>query len=107
MGILLAGGIGVLLILGLTIVLFFVRAVFIVDPFAIRKNLQAGRTAQMNLALKLMHAQKALAEKNKYLYFLSSQIKNANQDLSRLNELKTKFFHIVTHEIRNPLGVIT
>jgi signal transduction histidine kinase len=45
--------------------------------------------------------------KNRDLEAITYQIKNANQDLSRLSELKTKFFHIVTHEIRNPLGIIS
>ena len=106
MEIVIVGGVGLLFMGALCAALFWLHAIFVIDPFSYRRKLQKGRNALMQMSMRLMQTQKMIEAKNQRLELLSSEISSANQNLSHLNELKTKFFHIVTHEIRNPLAAI-
>lgn len=51
-----------------------------------------------------LHARIEMLLKRRHL---SLSLQLANQDLTRLNELKTRFISIASHELRNPLNLIS
>jgi signal transduction histidine kinase len=51
-----------------------------------------------------LHARVEMLLKRRHL---SLSLELANQDLKQLNELKTRFISIASHELRNPLNLIT
>ncbi|MCX5784058.1 MAG: HAMP domain-containing sensor histidine kinase [Elusimicrobia bacterium] len=51
-------------------------------------------------------AQSQIFQRNRELEVLSSKLVFSNQELSRLNDMKSKFLSMVVHEVRTPLGSI-
>jgi len=60
-------------------------------------------TVQDRTTLTILAAQAAVAIENARLV---SALQRANQDLSRLDALKSQFIAVASHELRTPLGII-
>ncbi|MFA6584016.1 MAG: HAMP domain-containing sensor histidine kinase [Elusimicrobiaceae bacterium] len=71
-----------------------------------RKNAQTQQMMQMMMQNVLM-ARSELSAKNKELEKVASRMALSNEELQRLNSMKTKFLSMVVHDVRNPLTSIS
>ena len=58
------------------------------------------------IVLVYYRKQKQLAVNNKMLSELNKRISYQNEELNNLNKTKDKFFSIIAHDLKNPLGTI-
>ncbi|HVA65336.1 MAG TPA: ATP-binding protein [Elusimicrobiota bacterium] len=68
---------------------------------------RSDRAAADRFLAQIALSKSEIAFRNRRLVALSRRLKLNNAELSRLNSLRTKFFSMVTHDIRTPLTAIT
>jgi len=68
---------------------------------------RSDRAAADRFLAQIALSKSEIAFRNRRLVALSRRLKLNNAELSRLNNLRTKFFSMVTHDIRTPLTAIT
>lgn len=103
-----------LIIIGIPMLLLLLGAAFLVvsqttgflqSSFFSQKQKFSNMLIQQYLN-QIMIAQTQVYQKSKQLEDLSSKLILSNQELERLNEMKSKFLSMVVHDVRTPLSSI-
>ncbi len=74
--------------------------------FALRKMKRAVMKAEHNYQQQIASLQIQLSGKVNMLQSMVEKLKLSNQELNRLNEIRSKFMSIVAHDLRQPLTSI-
>lgn len=103
-----------LIVIGIPMVLLLLSAAFLVvsqtsgflqSTFFLRKQRFSNILLQQYIN-QIIIAQTQVYQKSKQLEDLSSKLILSNQELERLNEMKSKFLSMVVHDVRTPLSSI-
>src|SRR3989339_635430 len=70
-----------------------------------RRQHFSNQLIQQNM-IQIAMAQSQIAQRSTELEVLSSKLVFSNQELGRLNEMKSKFLSMVVHDVRTPLASI-
>ncbi len=95
----------VLLLLGAAFLVVSQTSSFLQSTFFSQKQKFANMIIQQYIN-QIMLAQSQIYQKSQQLEELSQKLILSNQELERLNEMKSKFLSMVVHDVRTPLSSI-
>jgi signal transduction histidine kinase len=90
----------------LIIASFSLVTYFITRQFVLRKMKRTMMKAEHNYQQKIADLQMQLSGKVNMLEGMVEKLQLSNQELNRLNEIRSKFMSIVAHDLRQPLSSI-